>query len=108
MNMINNKEHDIYCTVDNAINELKKGKPIIITDNEDRENEGDLIYPAENITPEIMAFIIKYTSGLICCAMHHTMIDNLKLPHYRYFSRSLTGSLQKMGCSGLPQQPYAS
>ena len=80
MNVINNDETNIYCSVEDAIIELKKNKPIIITDNEDRENEGDLIYPAESITPEIMAFIIKYTSGLICCAMHHTIIDNLKLP----------------------------
>ena len=79
MNMINRNENKIYCSVEDAINELKNNKPIIITDNEDRENEGDLIYPAETITPEIMAFVIKYTSGLICCAMHHTMVDNLKL-----------------------------
>ena len=80
MNLINNKNDDVYCTVLEAINELKKCKPIIITDNEDRENEGDLIYPAEIITTDSMAFIIKYTSGLICCAMHHKMVDDLKLP----------------------------
>ena len=79
MNMVNNNKNKIYCSVEDAIKELKNNKPIIITDNEDRENEGDLIYPAETITQEIMAFIIKYTSGLICCAMHHTIVDNLKL-----------------------------
>lgn len=80
MNMINNNNDDIYCSVEEGINQLKSNKPIIITDNEDRENEGDLIFPAETINKEIMTFIIKHTSGLICCAMHHTMIDNLKLP----------------------------
>lgn len=79
-NQLNEKEKvDVYCSVEEAINELKNNKPIIVTDNEDRENEGVLIFPAESITPEIMAFIIKYTSGLICCAMEHTMVDKLNL-----------------------------
>ena len=69
-----------YCSVKEAIIELQNKKPIILVDDEDRENEGDLIYPSEIITPEIMAFIIKYTSGLVCCAMSYEMVENLKLP----------------------------
>lgn len=74
--MSNNNSSDIEI----AINDLKNNKPIIITDNEDRENEGDLIFPAEIITTEMMGFIIKHTSGLICCAMHSKLIDDLNLP----------------------------
>lgn len=72
--------NNIYCTIDEAIQELKNKKPLILVDDPDRENEGDLIYPAEIITPEIMAFFIKYTSGLICCPMKYELIENLKLP----------------------------
>lgn len=69
-----------FCSVKEAIIELQNKKPIILVDNEDRENEGDLIYPAEIITTEIMAFIIKYTSGLVCCAMSNEMVEKLKIP----------------------------
>lgn len=90
----------VYATVEEAIEELKNNKPIILVDNEDRENEGDLIFPAENITTEMMAFIIKYTSGLICCALSREIVDNLDLklmisednnldPHQTAFTISL-------------------
>jgi 3,4-dihydroxy-2-butanone 4-phosphate synthase len=77
---IENENNMKYCSIEEAIIELRNNKPIILVDNEDRENEGDLIYPAEIITTEIMAFIIKYTSGLICCAMSNEIVENLKLP----------------------------
>ena len=80
MNMIKNNRDDIYCNVEEALYELRHYKPIIITDDENRENEGDLMYPAESINDEVMAFLLKYTSGLICCAMDHKMVDNLNLP----------------------------
>lgn len=80
MNIQNIEDDDVYCSIETAIEELQKNKPIIITDDEDRENEGDLVYPAETITQQGMSFMIKHTSGLICCAMSYDMINNLKLP----------------------------
>lgn len=77
---IHNENNIDYCSVKDAIIELQNKKPIILVDDEDRENEGDLIYPAEIITTEMMAFIIKHTSGLVCCAMSNQMVENLKLP----------------------------
>ena len=50
-----------------ALDDLRQGKMIILTDHSDREDEGDLIYPAETITPDIMNFIIRNSSGIVCC-----------------------------------------
>jgi 3,4-dihydroxy 2-butanone 4-phosphate synthase/GTP cyclohydrolase II len=60
--------------------ELKAGKPVIVVDDEDRENEGDIILPAENVTPEWVAFMIRYTGGVICLAMTNALADWLELP----------------------------
>lgn len=80
MNIINKDSNLLnYCTVEEAIMELQNNNPVILVDSEDRENEGDLIFPAEIITPEIMAFIIKYSSGLVCCAMSYNMVNDLNL-----------------------------
>lgn len=67
-------------TVEEAIEEVKKGRPIIIVDDEDRENEGDLMVAAEKVTPEIINFMSKYGRGLICLAMTPERLDELQLP----------------------------
>ena len=55
-------------SVDVAIEAIRRGEFVVVVDDEDRENEGDLIIAAERVTPEKMAFMIRYTSGLICVA----------------------------------------
>ena len=50
----------------NALNAFKQGNGVLVLDDEDRENEGDLIFPAETITPEQMAKLIRYGSGIVC------------------------------------------
>ncbi len=67
-------------TVEEAIEEVRKGKPIIIVDDEDRENEGDLMVAAEKVSPEIINFMSKYGRGLICLAMTPERLDELQLP----------------------------
>lgn len=62
------------------IEELRAGRPIILVDDEDRENEGDLVIAAEHITPEQMAFIIRHTGGVVCLAMSEAWADRLDLP----------------------------
>ncbi len=57
------------CTTEEAIEDFKQGKMIILADDEDRENEGDLTIAAEFITPEIINFMAKYGRGLICLPM---------------------------------------
>ena len=50
-------------TVDEAIAEIAAGKPVVVVDDEDRENEGDIIFAAEKATPELMGFLVRYSSG---------------------------------------------
>ena len=66
--------------VEKAIDDLSQGKMIIVTDDITRENEGDIIIIAEKITEEIMTFIIKKASGLVCLAINSELAKKLKLP----------------------------
>lgn len=68
------------CTIEEAIEDLRKGRMVIMVDDEDRENEGDLVCAAEMVTPEIINFMATYGRGLICLAMSGEMIDSLQLP----------------------------
>jgi len=67
-------------TIEEAIEEVRKGRLIIIVDDEDRENEGDLMVAAEKATPEIINFMSKYGRGLICLAMTPERLEELQLP----------------------------
>jgi 3,4-dihydroxy 2-butanone 4-phosphate synthase/GTP cyclohydrolase II len=60
--------------------ELRAGRMVIIMDDEDRENEGDLIMAAEHTTPEAVAFMIRHTSGIICVPMEESELARLELP----------------------------
>ncbi len=68
------------CTVEEAIEDLKSGRMIIIVDDEDRENEGDLAIAAEFCTPEVINFMSKYGRGLICIPMCGNRLDELFIP----------------------------
>jgi 3,4-dihydroxy 2-butanone 4-phosphate synthase/GTP cyclohydrolase II len=63
-----------------ALQDLQQGKMVILTDHPDRENEGDLIMAAENITPEAMNFIIRHSSGIVCLSMPAEQLARLHLP----------------------------
>jgi 3,4-dihydroxy 2-butanone 4-phosphate synthase / GTP cyclohydrolase II len=63
-----------------ALQDLRDGKMIILTDHPDREDEGDLIFPAEMITPETMNFIIRNSSGIVCLSLPEAQIRQLNLP----------------------------
>lgn len=64
----------------NAINAFKNGTGVLVLDDEDRENEGDLIFPAETITPEQMAKLIRYGSGIVCLCITDERCQQLDLP----------------------------
>ncbi|NCC24903.1 MAG: bifunctional 3,4-dihydroxy-2-butanone-4-phosphate synthase/GTP cyclohydrolase II [Deltaproteobacteria bacterium] len=68
------------CTVEEALEELRQGRMIILVDDEERENEGDLTVAAEKVTPEIINFMATHGRGLICLAMAPEMVDELQLP----------------------------
>jgi 3,4-dihydroxy 2-butanone 4-phosphate synthase / GTP cyclohydrolase II len=67
-------------TIERAISEIASGRPVIVVDDEERENEGDIIFAASNATPELLAFMIRYTSGVICVPMPGRDLDRLQLP----------------------------
>jgi 3,4-dihydroxy 2-butanone 4-phosphate synthase/GTP cyclohydrolase II len=66
--------------IDEILEELRQGKMVILVDDEDRENEGDLVIAAEKITPEAINFMAKYARGLICLSLHPDIVEQLKLP----------------------------
>lgn len=66
--------------VQNAINAFKNGNGVLVLDDEDRENEGDLIFPAETITSEQMAKLIRYGSGIVCLCITDERCQQLDLP----------------------------
>ena len=68
-----------FNTVEQAIADIAAGKLIIVADDEDRENEGDLICAAQNVTPELINFMIKKAGGLICLALDGARVDELAL-----------------------------
>jgi 3,4-dihydroxy 2-butanone 4-phosphate synthase/GTP cyclohydrolase II len=67
-------------TVERAIADIAAGKAVVVVDDEDRENEGDLIFAAEKATPELMSFMIRYSSGYVCVPMTAANLDRLELP----------------------------
>ncbi len=68
------------CTIEEAIDDIRKGRMVIMVDDEDRENEGDLVCAAEKVTPEVINFMATHGRGLVCLAMAPALIDCLDLP----------------------------
>jgi 3,4-dihydroxy 2-butanone 4-phosphate synthase/GTP cyclohydrolase II len=66
--------------IERAIADIAEGKAVVVVDDEDRENEGDLIFAAEKATPELVSFMIRYTSGYICVPMTASDLDRLEIP----------------------------
>lgn len=64
-------------SIESAISDFKKGKVIIVVDDEDRENEGDMIFSAEKSTPELVNFLVRHARGLICVPMEQKRLDEL-------------------------------
>ncbi|WP_300670526.1 3,4-dihydroxy-2-butanone-4-phosphate synthase [Soonwooa sp.] len=78
--------------VENAIAELQMGKGLLLIDDEDRENEGDLIFSAEKMTLENMAQMIRYCSGVVCLCLTNEKADQLDLPYMVNDNSSLFGT----------------
>lgn len=74
------KKKSRIATVEQTVREIKRGNPIIIVDDEDRENEGDLMVAAEKVTPEIINFMTKYCRGLICLSLTSERLQELQIP----------------------------
>ena len=68
------------CSLEEALDDLRQGKLLIVVDDEKRENEGDLVMPAEMVTPEAVNFITTYARGLLCMPMLGERLDELNMP----------------------------
>jgi 3,4-dihydroxy 2-butanone 4-phosphate synthase/GTP cyclohydrolase II len=75
-------------SIEEVLEDLRQGKMIILVDDEDRENEGDLTIAAEKVTPEAINFMAKYGRGLICLALAPEIVDQLQLSQMVYDNRS--------------------
>ena len=72
--------NEVFDDVDRAIKDIAAGRPVVVVDGADRENEGDIILAASLATPELLAFMIRYTSGVICVPLPGAELDRLHLP----------------------------
>jgi 3,4-dihydroxy 2-butanone 4-phosphate synthase/GTP cyclohydrolase II len=69
-----------FASIEEAIKEIAAGRPVVVVDDEERENEGDLIFAAQMATPELLAFMVRHTSGFICAPLTEAEADRLELP----------------------------
>ncbi|XP_043720653.1 bifunctional riboflavin biosynthesis protein RIBA 1, chloroplastic-like isoform X3 [Telopea speciosissima] len=80
------EEHDLdhptagFSSIPEAIEDIRQGKMVIVVDDEDRENEGDLIMAGSLVTPEAMAFFVKHGTGIVCVSMKEDDLERLQLP----------------------------
>ena len=79
----------MFCRIEEALDELKKGNMIIVVDDEDRENEGDLLMAAEKVTPEAINFMAMHGRGLICVPMTEERLQKLKIEQMTESSNDL-------------------
>jgi 3,4-dihydroxy 2-butanone 4-phosphate synthase / GTP cyclohydrolase II len=69
-----------FTEIENAIDAIARGEAVVVVDDANRENEGDLIIAAEKTTPETMGFMVRHTSGVVCMPLEGTRLDELQLP----------------------------
>jgi len=74
------RQDEFFITVEEAVQRIARGEQIIVVDDEDRENEGDLIFAADKVSPEAINFMARYGRGLICVALTAQRCDELELP----------------------------
>ncbi|CDO97412.1 unnamed protein product [Coffea canephora] len=83
---VDNDESDLdrptkgFSSISDAIQDIRNGKIVLVVDDEDRENEGDLIMAASKVTPEAMAFFVKHGTGIVCVSMKEEDLERLNIP----------------------------
>jgi 3,4-dihydroxy 2-butanone 4-phosphate synthase/GTP cyclohydrolase II len=81
-----------FDAVERAIADIAAGKAVIVVDDADRENEGDLIFAAEHATPQLLAFMVRHTSGFVCVPMPESEADRLELPPMYHTNQDKRGT----------------
>jgi 3,4-dihydroxy 2-butanone 4-phosphate synthase/GTP cyclohydrolase II len=87
------KENKVFTSVEDAVKDIKSGKMVIVVDDPDRENEGDLVCAAEKTSPEVINFMTKYARGLICVPMKHKRLEELNIDNM------VENPTEQKGCS---------
>src|SRR5437879_752304 len=86
------EKYSSFATVEEAVEEIRQGRMVVLVDDEDRENEGDLAMAAEKITPDAINFMAKYGRGLICLPLPEERCDELHLPLMSPINTSVHGT----------------
>lgn len=81
-----------FGTIEQAVRDIAAGKAVVVVDDADRENEGDLIFAAEHATPELLGFAIRYSSGVICVSLTAQRADELDLPPMYHTNQDRKGT----------------
>jgi 3,4-dihydroxy 2-butanone 4-phosphate synthase/GTP cyclohydrolase II len=81
-----------FGTIEQAVADIAAGRPVVVVDDADRENEGDLIFAAERATPELLAFMVRHTSGFICAPLASDDCDRLELPPMYHTNQDRRGT----------------
>jgi 3,4-dihydroxy 2-butanone 4-phosphate synthase / GTP cyclohydrolase II len=90
-------------TIGEILEDLRQGRPVILIDDEDRENEGDLVCAAERVTPEIINFMTRHTPGYLCVALTGADCDRLELHPQAMANTSLRGTAMAVSVDGHPR-----
>jgi 3,4-dihydroxy 2-butanone 4-phosphate synthase / GTP cyclohydrolase II len=81
-----------FGTIEEAVEQVAAGRPVVVVDDAGRENEGDLIFAAEKATPELLAFMVRHTSGFICAPLTEADADRLELPPMYHTNQDRRGT----------------
>jgi 3,4-dihydroxy 2-butanone 4-phosphate synthase/GTP cyclohydrolase II len=73
-------DRSVFASIPEAVEDVREGRLVVVVDDADRENEGDLVMAAEKVTPEAIAFIVRYSSGVICMPVEGDRLDELQIP----------------------------
>ncbi|HIX01052.1 MAG TPA: 3,4-dihydroxy-2-butanone-4-phosphate synthase, partial [Candidatus Nesterenkonia stercoripullorum] len=87
-----------------AVQQLRRGKPVVVVDDADRENEGDLIFAAAHATPELMGFTIRHSSGVVCVPMSGERARYLRLPAMVDANEDPKGTAYTISCDAAPER----
>jgi len=89
---VSERAAEVFATVEEAVEEIRAGRMIIVVDDEDRENEGDLIMAAERVTPQAVNFLTHHGRGLICVPMQQDRLQRLDLPQMVHTNTAKLGT----------------
>jgi 3,4-dihydroxy 2-butanone 4-phosphate synthase len=85
-------------SIEDAVRAMAAGRPVLVVDNEDRENEGDIIFAAQHATPALMGWTIRYSSGVICVPLSGARADALGLPPMVVVNEDAKGTAYTVSC----------